>query len=70
MRIETIKYFLEIADSGSIRMTAQNHFISQQGLSDAIKKMEEELGTQLLIRSKRGVTLSSEGTEVYKYLKK
>lgn len=70
MRIETIKYFLEIADSGSIRMTAQNHFISQQGLSDAIKKMEEELGTQLLIRSKRGVTLSSEGTEVYKYFKK
>ena len=42
MRIEQLKYFLEVAHSGSINATAQHLFISQQGISEALKRMEQE----------------------------
>lgn len=68
MRIEQLKYFLEVARSGSINATAQHLFISQQGISDALKRMEQELGVTLLNRSKTGITLTPEGEKIYPYI--
>ena len=51
MRIEHLKYFLEVAQSGSINAVAQHLFISQQGISDALKRMENELGVVLFKRT-------------------
>lgn len=48
MRIEQIKQFIEVAASESINATAQQRYISQQGLSDSLKRMEQELGIALL----------------------
>ena len=67
MCIEQLKYFLEVAQSGSINATAQHLFISQQGVSDALKRMEKELGVALFKRSKVGVTLTPEGEGLYAY---
>lgn len=69
MRIDTLRLFQEVAESGSINKTAQNNFISQQGLSDAIRRMEKEMQVELFNRSKRGVTLTSEGEYIYKRVK-
>ncbi len=68
MRIEQLKYFLEVAKSGSINATAQRLFISQQGISDALKRMESEWGVILFNRSKTGISLTPEGERVYKYV--
>ncbi len=67
VRIEQLKYFLEVAQSGSINAVAQHLFISQQGISDALKRMENELGVVLFKRSKVGITLTPEGEGLYAY---
>lgn len=64
LRIEQLKYFLEVAQSGSINAVAQHLFISQQGISDALKRMENELGVVLFKRSKMGITLTAGGGRI------
>ena len=61
MRIETLGYFLEIARCGSFTQAADNLFISQQGLSKAIKSLEGELDASLFVKDGRRVVLSEEG---------
>ena len=61
MRIETLGYFLEIARCGSFTQAADNLFISQQGLSKAIKSLEGELDASLFVKDGRRVALSEEG---------
>jgi len=61
MQIESLKYFVELARAGSFYAAAKNLFISQQGLSKAIRALEQELDTQLVVRSRRGVQLTKDG---------
>jgi len=61
MRIEQLFYFKKLAEVGSITATSQELFISQQALSAAIKKLEEELHTQLFLRTSQGVSLTVSG---------
>ena len=44
MRVEQLEIFLTVADHGSISRAAQQHFISQQGVSSIIKSLERDLG--------------------------
>lgn len=55
MNFLSIKYFLAIVEEGSISSAARKLFISQQALSEHVKKLERELGVPLL---KRGKTIS------------
>lgn len=52
MRIEDLIYFIRVAEAGSISQVAQNHFITQQGLSRIISSLETELDVKLLYRGK------------------
>lgn len=61
MRIEQIIYFQKLAQTGSITATSQQLYLSQQALSTAIKKLEEELQTQLFTRTPKGVLLTPDG---------
>lgn len=60
-----LTYFQEIAKTLNISKTAQALGISQPSLSLAIKRLEENLGAELLIREKRGVKLTRAGKELY-----
>ncbi len=51
MRIEYCRYLLKTAELGSITRASEHLFISQQGLSRAIKAVEQELGITLFSRS-------------------
>lgn len=51
MRIEYCNYILKTAELGSITRAADHLFISQQGLSRAIKTVEQELDITLFQRS-------------------
>ena len=70
MRIEKLKCLLDIAQTGSISATAQRLYISQQAVSKNIKHLEEELGVEVLIRSKTGVYLTEAGNLVVQFAKK
>ena len=62
--IETrlLQYFLAIAEEQSITKAAEYLHISQPTLSKQMMDLEESLGKQLLIRGRKRVTLTEEGT--------
>lgn len=61
MELRVLEYFLAIAREESILGAAQSLHLSQPTLSRQIRELEEEYGTQLLIRGKRKITLTEEG---------
>ena len=67
MRIEHLHYFLTIASQKSITKAAQELYISQPALSEALRNLEKELGFPLVIRSRKGITLTENGAEFAKY---
>lgn len=62
--IETrlLQYFLAVAEEQSITKAAEYLHISQPTLSKQMMDLEENLGKQLLVRGRKKVTLTEEGT--------
>jgi molybdenum-dependent DNA-binding transcriptional regulator ModE len=69
MNLELLRYFVAVADAGSISKAAEKVFISQQGLSKAIHSLEESLDIQLMVRTQHGITLTDDGRIFYKHAK-
>lgn len=53
MRIEQLEYFVDVAKTHSLNISAERLFVTQPTISEAIHKLEEELGSDLLLRSKK-----------------
>jgi DNA-binding transcriptional LysR family regulator len=64
MDLNRLKYFMAVAETGSIRSAAGLLRISPAALSKAIKVLESELGAKLLLPSGRGIILSQKGQEI------
>lgn len=56
-----IQAFLAVAESGSFAMAAARLHLSQTAISHRMRKLEESLGVELLVRTSRGITLSEAG---------
>jgi len=69
MNTDQIELFLDIIRTGSINKSATNFYITHQSAATSIKKLEEEFGYPLFIRSPRGVTLTAEGENAFNVLK-
>lgn len=63
MRLTQLQYLVEIKKQGSISKAAQHLYIAQPSMSTAIRELEEELGYELMKRSKRGVTFTNLGEQ-------
>ena len=63
MTFQQLNYLVEISKCGSINKAAQKLFLSQSGISIAIKELEEELNITFFIRTNKGVTFTAEGKE-------
>src|SRR5438552_1597651 len=63
MELRSIEYFVQVADEGCITRTADKIGIAQPALTRHIKRLEAELGTQLLMRLPRGVRLTTSGRD-------
>ena len=61
MEMHQLRYFAAVARCGSMMAAASSCHVSQPALSVQIKKLEEELGTPLLVREPRGVSLTPAG---------
>lgn len=61
MKIEHLNYFLETVSSRSINQASKKLFLNHQYLGQILDNLEEELGAQLLKRSRAGVELTSLG---------
>jgi DNA-binding transcriptional LysR family regulator len=62
-----LTYFVEVATSQNISRAAERLGISQPSLTLAIQRLEQSVGTPLLIRSKKGVTLTQAGKQLQAY---
>ena len=65
--LQQLKYVIEVSRSRSISKAAQNLFISQPSLSNAIKELENEIGIVLFFRTNKGIILTTEGSEFLGY---
>lgn len=70
INFELYRIFYIVAKNKNITKAAEELNISQPAISKSIKNLEEQLGGQLFIRTKRGVVLTNEGQEFYKYIKR
>ena len=61
MEIKDLQYFIAIGEAGSFTAAAERLYISQQGLSSAIKRLETEVGYPLLTRGPSGVAMTERG---------
>ncbi|RKQ87427.1 LysR family transcriptional regulator [Solirubrobacter pauli] len=59
--IRQLRYFLAVVEHGSVSRAAVELHLSQSALSETLRKLEVELGVQLLTRGGRGVTPTAAG---------
>lgn len=62
-------YFIEISNTLNLSRTAKRIGISQPSLTLAVKRLEQVIGTELLIRGKNGVVLTKAGKRLLSHAK-
>lgn len=70
MEMHQIRYFLAVCDQGNFTRAAQLAYVSQPSLTQAIKKLEDEMGGALFTRERSGCQLTSLGRLVEPNLRK
>ena len=68
INLNLYKIFYEVALSESISDASKKMFITQSAVSKAIKKLEEDLNTNLFYRNSKGVKLTQKGEELLFYV--
>lgn len=67
MNMLQVQYFLNSIQTHSIHKTAEKYNMSPQGVSKAIKMLEQELGIVLMERSPKGVDITADGKQILAY---
>ena len=65
MEIRQLKYFSEIYKYRNFSRAAEVCFISSQGISMAMLRLEEELGCKLFLRTAKGLMPTPQGEYLY-----
>lgn len=65
MEIRHLRYFVAMAETGSLMKASERLHVAQPALSVHLANLEAELGTTLVTRSNRGVELTSDGQFLY-----
>src|SRR6202012_2047608 len=61
MDFRSLRYFVQIAELGSITAAAQRLRVSQPSLTRHLHKLEQDLGVTLFVRAHRGGVLTAAG---------
>lgn len=69
MTLIQLKYAITVAGERSLNDAAKKLYISQPSLSSAIHSLEKEIGIDIFVRSKNGITLTTAGSEFIGYAK-
>ena len=67
MELRQLRYFVAIADHGSLSRAALVLHIAQPALTQQLRQLEDELGVQLLHRSAKGVLSTDAGKIFYEH---
>ena len=69
INLNSLKIFLEVANSNSFLEASNKLFISQPAISKSMSKLEEDLNVVLFYRANKGIALTPSGEILYNYLK-
>lgn len=61
MRLQHLQLLLTLARTGSLRASAEALSVTQPALTKALKQLEDEFGTTLVVRTPKGVRLAPAG---------
>ncbi len=64
MDFRALHYFRHVAQLGSFSKAAAHLHVAQPALSRQVRKLEDELGVELLLRSRRGVAVTEAGAQL------
>lgn len=67
--LEYYKVLYYVSKCGSITLAAERLCITQPAVSQAIYQLEQEFGCKLFVRSRKGVSLTKEGSLLMNYVK-
>ena len=67
MELRQLEYFVAVVDAGSFTRGAMRVLVAQSGVSAQVRRLEAELGVQLLERGSRAVTPTEAGLAVLPY---
>ncbi len=70
MEIQTLKYYLSLAEKGSFTVAAREHYVTQPAISIRLKKFQEELGTRLFEVDGRKIRFTEAGRLALEYSRK
>jgi LysR family transcriptional regulator, nitrogen assimilation regulatory protein len=62
MDLNQIEHFLRVAELGSINRAAKELGLSQPALSRSLSQLEQDLGQQLVVRCRTGITITEAGS--------
>jgi DNA-binding transcriptional LysR family regulator len=65
MNLETLSLYCDVIRSGSFSLGAAAHHISQSAASQAVRQLEDEVGAQLIDRTKRPFMVTPEGKKFF-----
>lgn len=68
MELRQLEFFLMVSKLNSFTRAAEQLYVSQPGVTSAIRSLEEELGIQLFDRSQKQVILTTEGRVFLNYV--
>ena len=68
MRIEQLEYIAAVVQGGSLRRASREMHISQPAMSEAVSKLERELGVTLLDRRRSGARISRRGRDLQPFM--
>lgn len=67
MTLNQLKYVIAISKENSINEAAKSLYISQPSLTASLHSLEQEIGFDIFLRSKSGISLTVKGTEFLGY---
>ena len=69
MTLNQLNYAIVVSNENSLNDAAKKLYISQPSLTSAIHALEKEVGFDIFLRSKSGITLTTQGAEFIGYAK-
>ena len=67
MRLNQLKYFIKVVECGSITKAAQELYLSQPSLTQAVSSLEAEYNLKLFDRTAKGLSLTPRGRDFLEY---
>ena len=61
MKLQQLRYVIQVAESGSLTAAAERLFVAQPSLSKAVSELEREMDITIFTRSRTGVVPTEEG---------